>query len=892
MKKLLRIIAILGCFLGLASLLRIQAQKREDIIKTAALQDQAGKVVEKVSSHDPQELQMALTIKLPTGETMMTLADQDNVKLKTGEIVDLQPNEDITARVDQQNQLVIQNDRGRVKKVKLVVPVEVTNPLLVAKLQLDLHVADSKETYTLPEIAVTAEETKEVAEEKTEESTEGLVKEPAEDTTKEAVTKVPEKSAKKTTEETTKEATKETTKEVTPASDTTNDTKTTDKQQSNSPKEGQTTTTSDQPATTKEDTDEKAAKTATTTKSTMAAAPTDALSGANIDVHRAQIQVDSWSDSLIVAGSLPAKDNVNVLPKELGVDGITSGGYYGGTNFNFYETRYHSSYMRKGDGTGTGNGEKAYAVAVDGQPTSNEKDDILVYYQNVGAYTDSTTADNPTEPMGAIVKISNIQYHTKITGEPKDGKAFIDFSNNFYSGMVYNGIETLDIDVTFTTSDWKQALVFPPLDGNGDARSYFTFGSLNGNENGKHEWAGSRLNLPGKLAPNAKIAKHDGGWYEGTGMGVVDKEKYEAEREEGDRPADWGDYLGSSDYELGAVSFPLVGRDQLFKLKSESGFTWQSFSSGYIMPLEQPAPQKNVHRDKELGLDKNNLDGVTIDRDNDDQNKLFYTIYQKTYSIPNESIAKPNEIIFRDKLPAGLTVADGGFRLFNTDGVEMEPLTGDLEITPEGKITYKFSEKEIEELKFDGGHFAVQIETKIGNDFVGTLKNRASIEFNSGEKHRWRKRTNKVVTHFIRGSYEFQKVDGTTGKSLAGSTFIIQNADGKYLTFDGNNHQTGLVALKSRATRLQGDSDGNFKVAGLAKGTYKLIETKAPDGYVIGKPTEFTISDKAQTTPTKIENDPYSLPVTGGQGIFWFIVVGLILTLSSLAIWRTYPRGG
>ncbi|MFC6207167.1 SpaA isopeptide-forming pilin-related protein [Levilactobacillus tongjiangensis] len=889
MKKLLRIIAILGCFLGLASLLRIQAQKRENIIKMAALQDQAGQVVEKVSSHDPQELQMALTIKLPTGETMMTLADQDNVKLKTGEIVDLQPNEDITARVDQQNQLIIQNDQGRVKKVKLVVPVEVTNPLLVAKLQLDLHVADSKETYTLPEIAVTAEKTKEAAEEKAEESTEDFVKEPAEDATQESVTKAPEKSTKKTT--------KETPKEVTPASDTTNDTKTTDKQPSNSPKEGsqqspKTTTTSEQPATTKDDTDDKVAKTATTTKSKMAAAPTDALSGTNIDVHRAQIQVDSWSDSLIVAGSLPAKDNVNVLEKELGVNGIISGGYYGGTNFDNFEKHYHSSYMRKGDGTGTGDGEKAYAVAVDGQPTSNKADDILVYYQNVGAYTDSTTADNPTEPMGAIVKISNIEYHDKISGEPKDGKAFIDFSNNFYSGMVYNGIETLDIDVTFTTSDWKQALVFPPLDGNGDARSYFTFGSLNGNEDGAHEWAGSRLNLPGKLAPNATIAEHPNGWYEGTGMGVVDKEKYEADRKEGERPADWGDYLGSSDYERGAVSFPLVGRDQLFKLRSESGFTWQSFSSGYIMPLEQPAPQKTVHRDDELGLDKNNLDGVTIDRDNDSQDDLVYTVYQKTYSIPNESIAKPNEIIFRDKLPAGLTVKAGGFRLFNTDGKEMTPLTGNLEITPEGKITYKFSEKEIEELKFDGGHFAVQITAKIDDDFVGTLKNRASIEFNSGDDHRWRKRTNKVVTHFIRGSYEFQKVDGTTGKSLAGSTFIIQNADGQYLTFDVNNRQTGLVALKSRATRLQGDSDGNFKVAGLAKGTYKLIETKAPDGHVVGKPTEFTISGKAQTTPTQIENDPYSLPVTGGQGIFWFIVVGLILTLSSLAIWRTYPRGG
>ena len=44
---------------------------------------------------------------------------------------------------------------------------------------------------------------------------------------------------------------------------------------------------------------------------------------------------------------------------------------------------------------------------------------------------------------------------------PKRLQNFHRFLRNFYSGMVYNGIEELDIDITFTNEDGTKVLEFP-----------------------------------------------------------------------------------------------------------------------------------------------------------------------------------------------------------------------------------------------------------------------------------------------------------------------------------------------------------------------------------------------------------------------------------------------
>ena len=107
-------------------------------------------------------------------------------------------------------------------------------------------------------------------------------------------------------------------------------------------------------------------------------------------------------------------------------------------------------------------------------------------------------------------------------------------------------------------------------------------------------------------------------------------------------------------------------------LRSELGFTWQSFSTGSIVPLRPEEPSKTVHSTDDFGLEFNDLDGATINRDENDMKSFYYTVYQPTYRIPDESVAKPNKIILTDRLPDGTSLNPEEIVLYNTDGKKIE----------------------------------------------------------------------------------------------------------------------------------------------------------------------------------------------------------------------------
>ncbi len=969
MKKWLRIILLITCFVGLTSFLRTQAQEREASISTATLQDKTGGVVTEVSSHQPQDLQLEIAIEIPEGETVVTLDNEDNAKFKPGEITDLDPDKAITAEVDEEHQLLLNNEQEEPQNVKLTVPIKLADPLLIPTLLLKLKLGDTPvDVEGIHEIKVKAED----SDADDEASEETVVEDKDKDT-----------STKKKDSQKTKQ--KKSQKTVTPNNDNSTTKKIAEKTKENTP-------------TTKEPTNTENAKTSSTTSTKSVQQivdPKRRLTDEVINIHRGQVQIGSWSDDMEVGGTLLEKGNAELILKRSDANGSNTDGFYLDDKFRKH---YYVSYQQRDNSI-------SYAVALPKTPDLEDQT-IEVYYPDVGAYTASDTAEKLEEKMGAIVKISNMKYRNKDKTPKRLQEPFIDFSGNFYSGIVYNGIEELDIDITFTNEDGTKALEFPKFVSEENHSAYFTFGSLNGNTDDQHEWAGTRLNLPAKLSADSYVEPdtENEGWYEGVGVG--------ARRGTEEWPGNWGDFLGATDYEKGAVSFPLTGVVQQFMLRSELGFTWQSFSTGSIVPLRPEEPSKTVHSTDDFGLEFNDLDGATINRDENDMKSFYYTVYQPTYRIPDESVAKPNKIILTDRLPDGMSLNPEEIVLYNTDGKKIEyeasenpkreeKTRGTLAIKGQS-VTYELSDDEIEALDFNGDPFAFQMHVKFDADFVGTFKNRAKVAFNSGGDYDFEGKTNKVVTRFHRGitlkklgdlpwdpakteelekvgfivkssdgrttkvetdgkgelvlrklnpkktytiteevpkgyvspqeftltynkddkrweisgnskqvvisggqnsqvitvtnkvkrgGYQFKKIDGTTDKPLAGAEFIIRNKDGKYLTFDGNHKMTGVVDTHQEATRLTSTNDP-IKVTGLPYGKYKLIEAKAPDGYVVGTTHKFTVSKKTQGKTELIKNDPYSLPVTGGRGIIWFISLGLILTLSALAIWRTHPRGG
>lgn len=145
-----------------------------------------------------------------------------------------------------------------------------------------------------------------------------------------------------------------------------------------------------------------------------------------------------------------------------------------------------------------------------------------------------------------------------------------------------------------------------------------------------------------------------------------------------------------------------------------------------------------------------------------------------------------------------------------------------------------------------------------------------------------------ITNHLILGGAEFKKVDAQTGKELAGAKFKVQKvADGETFWAVFNDDQTFVkwVKDKAQATVLTSKSDGRFGFTGVPyvydkhnknQVVYNLIETQAPAGYALLKSaTPFEINE--ETEIKDIENERYALPITGGMGIWLFLLIGGLL---------------
>ena len=140
---------------------------------------------------------------------------------------------------------------------------------------------------------------------------------------------------------------------------------------------------------------------------------------------------------------------------------------------------------------------------------------------------------------------------------------------------------------------------------------------------------------------------------------------------------------------------------------------------------------------------------------------------------------------------------------------------------------------------------------------------------------------------------DFEKVDiQTPTTKLSGAEFDLYKADA-----DGNktNEQVG--------TTYTSDSNGGIAIENLPIGKYVLVETKAPAGYQCSAiPWKITVANDRTITVT-YNGDPvvlsnniyqltnakvYSLPESGGNGIYWYMIGGMVLM--STAAWILYKN--
>ena len=143
---------------------------------------------------------------------------------------------------------------------------------------------------------------------------------------------------------------------------------------------------------------------------------------------------------------------------------------------------------------------------------------------------------------------------------------------------------------------------------------------------------------------------------------------------------------------------------------------------------------------------------------------------------------------------------------------------------------------------------------------------------------------NITVTNQRFCSITIIKVDSENSELLlAGAEFKLQK-DGEDVTDKNGN----VITVTT-------NSEGKAKFSELEPGTYTIIETKAPQGYsLLSDGIEVTVRDgeNLEFDAVKIISNTklYSLPSSGGPGIYGFTISGVAILATALLLFITNKR--
>lgn len=135
------------------------------------------------------------------------------------------------------------------------------------------------------------------------------------------------------------------------------------------------------------------------------------------------------------------------------------------------------------------------------------------------------------------------------------------------------------------------------------------------------------------------------------------------------------------------------------------------------------------------------------------------------------------------------------------------------------------------------------------------------------------------------GGKKFVKVGKTTDSAaLSGAEFkIFKAGTTQYL------QPNWTWGDKATARVFTSGVNGKFEVTGLAYGNYTLEETKAPTGYNLRADVDFTVAlgSYVDASTATITNAPtLTLPSTGGMGTIVFTVIGSVLMMGAVKLYK------
>lgn len=281
----------------------------------------------------------------------------------------------------------------------------------------------------------------------------------------------------------------------------------------------------------------------------------------------------------------------------------------------------------------------------------------------------------------------------------------------------------------------------------------------------------------------------------------------------------------------------------------------------------------------------NGFDGISAD---------FNAVLNYTVTI--KAAAGTDTYVISDQLPAEITYVDDSLKLTKKDGTALAAGT-DYAVATEasgmGTITltdaFRASLADYDEIVI-----SYQGKLNANTNTLQAYTNTAKLDFGPAAKRDSRSDS----AHVYSGHISFYKKDNS-GNDLANAKFVVKNKDGKYAQMTGSGLSYSFAAwVDDEATATVITTTGaatEIMVRGLAAGTYTLVETAAPDGYIKGADTDVRINKTVDgttmsvtalstATVTIVNTKGTELPGTGGIGTTIFYIAGGLLVLCALAL--------
>ena len=209
----------------------------------------------------------------------------------------------------------------------------------------------------------------------------------------------------------------------------------------------------------------------------------------------------------------------------------------------------------------------------------------------------------------------------------------------------------------------------------------------------------------------------------------------------------------------------------------------------------------------------------------------------------------------RDKDDTTKVLSGVGFNVINKKGeiLKFNKIKDDkgneqLTYSPNGKITEIFTDQK-GQIKLFG--LEEEVKFKETKPLEGYKKDVVESEFKRSGSIELLNEKDKPENYF-----SFQKIDGTNNDPLKGAIFKVQEK-----TKDGYKD----LEENGKVYTLTSGENGEFKTKNLPYGDYRLIETKAPQGYVPElDAVDFTIGETSSNKTIKVKN--YKPTTPGPKG--------------------------